>query len=137
MRRLKRLAGLTRGERRLLLHALFVVGVARVALWLLPLAMARRVVARIASTRTRMPVGRFVWAVKVASRYLPRATCLTQALAAQALLARAGNESRVEIGVTKDAGQQFEAHAWVVCGNQVVIGGPDVGRYASLMSWES
>ena len=32
-----------------------------------------------------MPVDRFVWAVKVASRYVPRATGLTQALGAQAL----------------------------------------------------
>ena len=43
-----------------------------------------------------------VWAVTVVSRYLPGATCLTQALAAQALLTQSGFPSQVEIGVAKD-----------------------------------
>jgi len=132
MRHLKRLAGLTRGERHLFLHAFFVVGVARAALWTLPLAMAQRVVARTARVTKPWSVRRLAWAVTIASRYVPRATCLTQALAAQALLERAGHESRIEIGVAKDANQEFEAHAWVTCANQVVIGGPEVARYARL-----
>jgi len=136
MRRLKRLAVLTTGERRLLLRAAFVVGVARASLWVLPVAMARRVVAGSAGTLEPMPVDRFVWAVKVSSRYVPRATCLTQALAGQAPLARAGYESFIEIGVAKDPGQRLKAHAWVICGNQIVLGGPEVARYAHLTNWE-
>jgi len=131
MRRLKRLITLTSGERRLLLRAFFVLGVARVVVWLLPLAAARRMVTRTAGTTEHAPVERFVWAVRVASRYLPRTTCLTQALAAQALLASAGHESSIEIGVAND-GQGLEAHAWLTCRNQIVIGGPEVTRYARL-----
>ena len=96
-----------------------------------PQAAARRMVMRIAGTTEHAPVERFVWAVRVASRYLPRTTCLTQALAAQALLASAGHESSIEIGVAND-GQGLEAHAWLTCRNQIVIGGPEVTRYARL-----
>jgi len=138
VRRLKRLASLTSGERRLLLRALFVVGVARAALCVLPVTSVRRVAARTAPATAMMSVAQLVWAVQVVSGYLPRATCLTQALALQALLARAGHESRVEIGVAKAAGaKRFEAHAWVVCQDKVVIGGPDVGTYTSLIVLES
>src|SRR5260221_1773026 len=38
------------------------------------------------------------WGVRNASRLVPRASCLTQALAAQFLLARSGHESRIRIG---------------------------------------
>jgi hypothetical protein len=134
MRRLKRLATLTNAERLLLLRVLFVVWVARVSLWLLPTAMARRVVKHAAALAHSTSMDESIWAVKVVSRFVPCGTCLTQALAAQALLSRAGRESHVEIGVAKDSGK-FEAHAWVVCGNRIVIGGPNVERYSRLATW--
>src|SRR5262249_47598455 len=112
MRRLKRFARLSRSERSLFFRALLVVGVARASLWLLPLATARRIVMAAAAIAARPSPEQSVWAVRVAGRYVPGATCLTQALAVQALLARIGHESQVEIGVAKDA-EKFEAHAWV------------------------
>ena len=134
MRRLKQLAALTNSERLLLLRVLFVVGVARVSLWLLPIAVARKVVMSAAAFADETSIDQSIWAVKVVSRYVPCATCLTQALAVQALLIRAGHESSLEIGVAKDSGK-FEAHAWVVCGNRIVIGGPNVARYSRLATW--
>jgi hypothetical protein len=68
---------------------------------------------------------------------VPGATCLTQALAAQVLLAQSGYHSRIEIGVTKDDERHFRAHAWVVCGNEIVIGGAEVDRYVPLAAWET
>jgi hypothetical protein len=147
MRRLKRFAELTNVERLLLLRAFCIVAAARVALWSLPVKTARRAISIIAGvtlaavydTRTinsEVSVERFVWAVKVVSRCIPRATCLTQAVAIQPLLARAGHASRLEIGVAKDAGD-FQAHAWVVCDGRVIIGGPDVTRYSRLMTLET
>ena len=136
MRQLRRLASLTSGERRLLLRTLFVVAVARVTLWILPLALARQVVAATTGAMKQIPVERLVWAVKAVSRRVPQATCLTQALAVQTLLTRAGYASRLDIGVAKDAAHRFEAHAWVTCSNRIVIGGPDVARYACLTAWE-
>src|SRR5437867_10234521 len=135
MRRLKRFAEISWTERWLLLRALFIIVVARASLWLLPVAAARRLVT--AATAVRGHEGctaQCVWAVKIASRYVPRATCLIQALAVQSLLAQAGRDAHIELGVAKDAGK-FEAHAWVVCGDRIVIGGPDVSRYSRLTTW--
>ena len=51
------------------------------------------------------PIGsveQVVWGVRAVSRYLPGATCLTQAIAAQSLLTHCGFPSQVEIGVAKE-----------------------------------
>jgi hypothetical protein len=81
-------------------------------------------------------VEQLVWAVRIVSRYLPGATCLTQALAAQALLTHSGFPSQVEIGVAKDELGRFHAHAWVVCQGHVVLGERQGERYNSLMVWD-
>ena len=74
----------------------------------------------------------FIWAVRATSRCVPRATCLTQALAAQTLLSRAGYNPQVKIGVAKNEKKLFEAHAWLVLGDDVLIGGTEVERYTAL-----
>jgi hypothetical protein len=147
MRRLRRFTQLTGFERRMVLRALFVVVVARASLWIMPVGRARRVVARAAA---RAPVGsaeQVVWGVRAVSRYLPGATCLTQAIAAQSLLTRSGFPSQVEIGVAKEKHRvgdgstsknevrRLHAHAWVVCQGQVVLGESLVERYNSLLVW--
>jgi hypothetical protein len=107
-----------------------------VALWIFSVAAARRIARAMARGTARVPAERLVWAVQAASRRVPRATCLVQAVAADALLTRAGYESVVEIGVAKDNLSRFEAHAWVRCGGRIVIGGPDVARYACLTTFQ-
>jgi hypothetical protein len=136
MRQLRRFTQLTMAERRVLIRVLFVVAVARTALWVLPVEAARRVVARAATGAAGDSVEQLVWAVRIVSRYLPGATCLTQALAAQALLTHSGFPSQVEIGVAKDELRRFHAHAWVVCQGQVVLGERQGERYNSLMVWD-
>jgi hypothetical protein len=71
------------------------------------------------------------------SRRVPGASCLTQALAAQVLLAQSGYDSRVEIGVERNQHGRFQAHAWLVCGDEVVLGGAEAERYVPLASWKS
>ena len=73
-----------------------------------------------------------MWAVRAVSRYVPGATCLTQALAAQALLTQSGRDSRIEFAVKKDEQRRFLAHAWVVCGEQIVIGRAEAEGYQPL-----
>lgn len=133
-RRLRRFSELSCNERVLLLRALFVVTAARIALWTCPLPAARRIAAITARARTTHEVEQLAWAVTVAGHYIPRATCLTQALAIQALLMNAGHSSRLEIGVVKHS--RFEAHAWVVCGGKVVLGAAEAGRYRPIFAWE-
>jgi hypothetical protein len=135
MRRLKRFVQLTGVERHTLIRALFAVGVARAALCVLTTATARKVVGKAVGGGAGS-VEQMVWAVKVVSRYVPGATCLTQALAAQALLAQSGFPSQVEIGVAKDGLRRLQAHAWLVCQGQVVLGGQQPNHYNSMIVWE-
>jgi hypothetical protein len=58
--------------------------------------------------------------VRLSSRYVPKATCLTRAIAAQILLNRAGLPNELHIGVAR--GAAFDAHAWIECEGQVLVG---------------
>ena len=138
MRRLKRFVQIPGAERRLLICALFVAGIARVSLRVLSLEKSHRVVARVAAVGSGGDsVEQLMWAVSAASRFLAGTTCLAQAIAGQALLNHSGFSSQVEIGVAKDEAEQgLRAHAWVVCRGQVVLGEQPGARYNSLMVWD-
>ena len=71
----------------------------------------------------RAEQARCAWAIARAARFVPRATCLTQALAGQWLLARNGYGSRVMIGVRRTQGRSVAAHAWLRVGDEVILGG--------------
>jgi len=107
-------------------------------LWLLPLGSLRRFALRErkAAKRTHA-IPQLVWAVRAVSRFVPLATCLTQALALQWLLARSGHASRVHLGTRKDLAGKFAAHAWVECEGRVVIGGAEAQDYSPLTVWEA
>jgi hypothetical protein len=79
-------------------------------------------------------LARYAWGVTHTSRYVPGASCLTQALALQFLLARKGYRSDVRVGVAREDDGRFRAHAWVLSEGRIVIGGtqPDLERYTVL-----
>ena len=143
MDRLKVLFRLPASDRILLLRAAWLVGTIRIALYFVPfrslLFRALKLHEDDVNRRTgsAQPVQKLAWAVTVASRWVPKATCLTQALALQNLLSRSGYQSKLEIGVTKDHKTGFEAHAWVVWENHIVIGGPQIARYTVVGSWSN
>ena len=60
-------------------------------------------------------------ALSRAARYLPRTTCLVQALAGIRMLGRRGYPSSLCLGVAKPDGA-FAAHAWIECECGTVIG---------------
>ena len=67
------------------------------------------------------------WDVLVVSSYVPRATCLTQALAGQVLLTHYGYSTVVRVGVTRVDGKgTFQAHAWLESNGKMVIGESEV-----------
>ena len=68
-------------------------------------------------------MGRIGWAVRQSARIVPKANCLTQALAAQYLLARSGYRSQLRLGVAKDNAGRLLAHAWLLSDGKVVVGG--------------
>ena len=73
--------------------------------------------------RDLVETARIAWAVRMVSRVVPLASCLTQAQACQILLARRGIASTLCLGVRPGDGDRMVAHAWLVCERQVVIGG--------------
>lgn len=126
-------------ERRLLVKAFLLVAAVRLGLWLLPFSTQRRILSRLDQvhprpSRVAVSPDRIAWAVVVASRYVPRATCLTQALATQLLLKKAGVLALLRIGVAKDAKGVFQAHAWVENRGKVLIGGCDLANYTPFQA---
>lgn len=138
---LREFAALPPRARQLVMKATAMVAVIRLALWVLPFPTARRVIAPLGrrSARATRPLtpelidGR-AFIVQFASRFVPQASCLTQALALQVLLSRTGNPSSIHIGVARAGRKALEAHAWLECDGRVVIGGGQVDRYAPLLT---
>jgi hypothetical protein len=122
---LRKLVALRGEERRLLLAATALLAVVRLGLWALPLRTVHRLLALSTPMGLRRaamrPIG---WAVGVGSAYVPHATCLTQALVAQALLRRHGLAGELRIGVGRGADGAFAAHAWVESEGEIIVGGP-------------
>lgn len=100
---------------------------AQVLLRLLPFRVVRRLLLRKAPRRNRLSTPRIVRAVRTASRCLPGSTCLPQALAAHFLLASAGEEPGLQIGLAVDEQGRVTGHAWIECRGRVVIGGTGSG----------
>jgi hypothetical protein len=77
---------------------------------------------------------RVSWGVRNAARVVPGASCLTQALSAQFLLARLGRRSQIQVGVAQDAEGRVLAHAWLISNGRVVVGGSprEIQRYKFL-----
>ncbi|MFM7377024.1 MAG: lasso peptide biosynthesis B2 protein [Erythrobacter sp.] len=69
---------------------------------------------------------------RVVHRLPWRADCLVQALAGQAMLRRRSIASTIEVGTAKHPDGRFEAHAWLVCDGEVVLGG-DISRFEPLL----
>lgn len=143
MRSLKRLLHVPKAERRLLFEAAFIVLTVRIMLRWLTLGNVQRALADISMEwRSHTPCApeRIAWAIRKAASSLADSNCLVQALAGQGLLVRYGYESFLTIGVAKaigiakDGGGQFAAHAWVTRENEVVIGGRETANYTALLN---
>jgi hypothetical protein len=136
MSAIRKFRQLSSAEKGLLFHAGVLIAAYRVALWLLP--WNRVAVLRPSprpSRARRFSTERMEWAVRAASRPIPRATCLTQALALHHLLARAGYASGIHIGVAKEPGGGFLAHAWVEHdGATLLNSASEVAHYSQLLA---
>ena len=108
----------------------------RIGLWVVPFSVTRKWTMEYRSPLANIGddelVTEIVRAVRLASGYVPYASCLTQALAARKLLAYYGQGADLKIGVTKSEGD-FEAHAWLEIDGRIVLGKQRVhSRYAVL-----
>ena len=138
MKRVRQFAELTGQERGLLLRAVVLVAGVRLALWTVPFRWVRLVLGARRAVSPNLEVirvKRLAWAVQAAARRIPGASCLTQALALQYLLARAGESAEVHIGVAKDAARGFEAHAWLEHRGAILVGdNGELERYAPILA---
>jgi Transglutaminase-like superfamily len=138
MTRLGKLLHLSGEDCRLLLAASLLQAGIGLGLMVLPYRKVRSLADRLAGMGSRRlsvrpaSVDRIALAVTRSARSVPGATCLTQALAARVLLERRGHPARVRVGITRTENADLLAHAWVESGGRVVLGGADLGRYASL-----
>jgi hypothetical protein len=111
-------------ERTLLVRALLTLAVARLILWLLPFKTVRKLLTprRLGARSSVITTERVQWAVNNAQRVIPDATCLPQAVTAEALLTRAGHPVLLRIGVMKTTAGKFLAHAWAESEGRIVVG---------------
>lgn len=114
-----------------------VIGV-RLALLLAPSksvlqSVARSTARRLAKRRSPdLAARRVATAVVRCSRVVPGASCLTQALAGQALLASYGHEAQFKVGVARDADGRFSAHAWLELNATPILGERGIERFTPL-----
>ncbi len=133
---LRRLVRCNRRELALLAGAAVLLVRVRLALWLLPwrpMLMAAQ--SPRGMSPPRFSLDRLEWAIQSASRAVPHATCLTQALALHHLLRREGYAGTVQIGVSQAEGR-FAAHAWVECNGVPLLSSVgELSRYSRFFSW--
>ncbi|MBE9569428.1 MAG: lasso peptide biosynthesis B2 protein [Proteobacteria bacterium] len=131
-------------DRYLLVKSTFLLGVIRLGLSLLPLkrllglvGSVKHELTEVSSAGNNISSNQIVWAVEVASRYVPFATCLTRALVVQMLFAREGYPAHLCIGVAKSKDDRLEAHAWVESEGRIVTGDlKDISRFNLLPQFE-
>ena len=128
MKRLRSFLLLTVEDQKLLVKTWLILFAIRLALWTLPFGVLRRMVIEARPRAAgndetdEQSINRIAWAVKLSSKYLPAATCLTQALTTLVLLKRGGGLAHLKIGVAKDDQGRLQAHAWVESNGRIVIG---------------
>jgi len=130
---------LKRTEKSLVLRSFLLVLFIRLLLWLVPARLLQRLFTS-NPTETGENSGndwseitKIVRSVRSVSRFVPRATCLTQALAASLLIRRSGQRSELKIGVAKNEQSQLIAHAWLETVGRIILGElPDQSRFVAL-----
>ncbi len=123
--RVGRFLRLPAADRALLVRAVLTLLAARLAIWVLPFRVVRRILTR-RTARKAAATGasgeRIGWAIDIAKRFVPNATCLPQAIAAESLLRRSGLPALMHIGVKKSVDGKLDAHAWVESEGHIIVG---------------
>lgn len=118
----------SRSDFKMFARAYVLVWAIRLALWVLPFRTIYNWAIEFRKGRIgdrpmdSDSVYRVVWAISAAARRVPKASCLTQALATQIMLGRRGHRASLQIGIMKSQAGRFDAHAWVERNGDVLIG---------------
>src|SRR5579871_5632886 len=126
-RRIAKFARLSAADKRLFFRIFAMLVRVRVALWARPFQQVREMAeawggGAVEPPEKRLSAFDLTSLITVAACYIPRATCLTQALVAQAILRQHGYSPQFKIGVGRNDAKNFQAHAWIELDGKVVIG---------------
>jgi hypothetical protein len=129
-------------DRWLLLEAAIMLGVAILAVSILPFKQIARVAAQplrrneLTAHERLVQVSRIRWAVLACARRIPQqAKCFQQGLAAQIMLRRRGVPSILYYGAAPDERRGLLAHVWVRDGANDVVGCDIANRFALLAAF--
>jgi hypothetical protein len=112
----------------LLIKSFLLLVVVRISLFVLPFRSVRWLLTQWKRRTVRADhldlnhIRKVTWAIKSASIFVPRATCLTQGISVVLLLGQLGQLAHLKIGVAKGTSQDLVAHAWVESHGRVVLG---------------
>lgn len=133
---------LSSADRRLAFEAVIFLGLARFAVITLPFRLVASALGRrnrtIDATETEIKtehlaplrVRRVAWAVNRTGCHTPwQSNCLAKAIAGRFMLRRRCIASTIYFGVAKDAGGEFEAHAWLSSSGVILNDTSDLERY--------
>lgn len=137
MKKISRFFHMKISDQVFLARCILVLCIVRFALSIKLVSLVRQNIARIqvAADADQNALKMVAWGISACSKYVPGATCLTQALAGQYLLARLKFKSVVRIGIERESHENVRAHAWLLSGGFVVLGGGASGmrHYATLV----
>jgi hypothetical protein len=142
-RYLQRVLELSWSDRMLLAEAMAGLGIARLAIVVLPF---RRIAPYLGHQQCESPVmdalappasiRRIAQAVGRVSRHTPWSnTCLVQAIAAKMMLQRRGVPSTLYLGVMKPEATRFAAHAWLRSGSVILTGALGRERFTVISTF--
>lgn len=139
MRRIYKFLHLRADVKILLIKSFLLLSAIRLGLWILPFKKLRYFLTNrgrgstLPEASDKIQITDVIRAVTIASRYVPSASCLTQALAVIVLLNGFGHRAQLRIGVAKDLDGKLEAHAWVEMGGEIILGEQgDLSRFNVL-----
>nr|WP_286244353.1 lasso peptide biosynthesis B2 protein [Methanobacterium ferruginis] len=117
------------------MESLFWVIMIRVMIWIFPFHYVQKkvqgIVSHVSSEDSNIPLERIRLMILISYKYVPRATCLVQAMVGYILFFKYGYHTLIKIGVSNEDGI-FEAHAWLEHDGKVVLGDSDK-NYKTIM----
>ncbi len=141
--RFRKFARLSPREQILLIEALFHLTLARVIILVLPFRwFSSRLGQAAAESNSELSAAQVKLAAQIGAavaRMSPHtlldSACLTQAIAAQWMLHRRHIPSTLYLGIEKESKQKWLAHAWVRCGQNILVGANGYTQYTVVSSF--
>jgi hypothetical protein len=142
---LRKFSSRSRLERGLFLEACVLLGVMRASILLFPFRRITNLLGLAQCNTSSMPGSDMTddpstigWAVQAAAARTPwESACLVQALTGMIMLSHRGIGATLYLGVSKDENnpETMTAHAWLRCGDTILIGAGGVERFSVISSF--